>query len=318
MLRAGKVEGIRWMGSAAVFPRLELDNARVLKRVHPEWPPSRIAFAAAGILASLGLDRRSWADGEDALSLAIAAARLAAAEANVPIDVVIAATSTAPGPVAAPVAADLGLSALAYDLRAGCAGGLLGLSQAADLVAGGATVLVVGTDTFSRVLPEDPMLQLATGDGAAAVVLGPGGTEARLSAAFTTEPAPGLVGLVGPLPPAVDTANSHRLSGDVLGFGDAALSLYGRVGTTAMLATGEVPGWLLPQQTTRPLIEALAVQFEIDRAWERVGRHGNIGAGNLLAAWNAARREGFCRPGTAGLCAVVGGGVTAGAVMWRC
>jgi 3-oxoacyl-[acyl-carrier-protein] synthase III len=178
--------------------------------------------------------------------------------------------------------------------------------------------MVIGTDTFSRVLPEDPMLQLSTGDGAAAVVLGPGGTEARLSAAFTTEPAPGLVGVIGPLPPSVDSANPHRLSGDVLGFGDAALSLYGRVGTAAVLATDDVPTWLLPQQSNRPLIEALAAQFEIDRVWERVGRHGNIGAGNVLAAWSEARREGFFRPGTAGLCAVVGGGVTAGAMMWRC
>jgi 3-oxoacyl-[acyl-carrier-protein] synthase-3 len=322
VLRLGKVQGLRWLGGATAFPAQELDNVAVLRRAHPDWPDARVAFSAAGILANLGLDRRAWVTDETSVTLGVRAAMDARKVAGDPtIDALLVATSTPTrmtSSVASAIAAELGLSALALDVRGGCSAGLFALSQAADWATAGATVMVVGTDTFSRVLPRDPMLHLAMGDGAAAVILGPGGAEARLSGAFLTEPAPDLVGMAGPLPPSAEAvaADAYRLSGDMLGFGDAAAAVYGRVGEAAL---GEVrPEWLLPQQTQRPMIEALARQFSIRNSWSQVGRHANIGAGNLLSAWIEARREGFCPSGSVGLCVAVGGGVTGAAVVWQC
>src|SRR5207302_3459732 len=91
--------------------------------------------------------------------------------------------------VAAALGAALGAHAGCADVRAGCAGGILALGQAALAVAAGAgPALVVGAETFSKIVPpQSRTAALALGDGAAALIVGRRGGARLLSAAFQTD-----------------------------------------------------------------------------------------------------------------------------------
>ncbi|MEU6673223.1 beta-ketoacyl-ACP synthase III [Streptomyces sp. NPDC046925] len=100
------------------------------------------------------------------------------------VDAVVLATTTPdhPCPATAPlVAAQLGLGTVAaFDVGAVCTGFLYALATGAGLVAAGtaASVLVIGADTYSRILdPADRSTRAIFGDGAGAVVLRSGGAD---------------------------------------------------------------------------------------------------------------------------------------------
>jgi len=135
-----------------------------------------------------GIARRRHADpGTSTGDLALAAARAAchAASGLPPPDLVLLATSTPdhPSPATAPeVAHRLGLGTVpAFDLAAVCSGFLYALITATALVRGGAcrAPLVIAADTYSGIINrQDRETAALFGDGAAAVLLGPGPPDA--------------------------------------------------------------------------------------------------------------------------------------------
>ena len=125
-------------------------------------------------------ERRVSGAGESTAPLAVAASRAAldrAGLAAADVDVIVVATSTPERLIpstAAIVAAELGITAGAFDLNAACAGFVYGLTTAAVLIGQGLahTALVVGADTLTRFTdPDDRATAVLFGDAAAALVL---------------------------------------------------------------------------------------------------------------------------------------------------
>ncbi|WP_210503182.1 beta-ketoacyl-ACP synthase III [Nocardioides xinjiangensis] len=126
--------------------------------------------------------RRFAGEDETLIGMSTAAAERALAAAGVDaaqLGCVIVATSTHPEhtPAAAPqVATNLGITAAAFDISAGCAGFCHALNLAASMVRAGAEtyVLVVGVEQLSRFMdPTDRGTAFIFADGAGAVVVGP-------------------------------------------------------------------------------------------------------------------------------------------------
>jgi 3-oxoacyl-[acyl-carrier-protein] synthase-3 len=113
--------------------------------------------------------------------MATDAARSALNEAGVhaaELELVIVATSTPSASVPAVasfVANELGATAGTFDINAACAGAVYAMEVAAPVAATGGLVLVIGTDTYSGVLrSDDRYTSILFGDGAGALVIGPG------------------------------------------------------------------------------------------------------------------------------------------------
>jgi len=135
------------------------------------------------IEAKTGILTRRWAAADEATSdLAAHAARSACDAAGLDpaeLDYLVVATSTPdqPQPPTACLVADLigARRAAAFDLNAVCSGFVFGLATVSRLLGGGGYGLVIGADVYSRILdPTDRRTVVLFGDGAGAVVLGPG------------------------------------------------------------------------------------------------------------------------------------------------
>jgi 3-oxoacyl-[acyl-carrier-protein] synthase-3 len=321
----GAVAGVTIVGAGTAFPRRSYGNEEVLARLgRRARGAEQLRFVAAGLRERLGVEERAWAhlpgtpfapDEETTLDLALAAARRALAEARVDdVALVLTCTST-PHRWTSTVAAALGLQAACVDARAGCAGGIWALATAAlYLQAGVRPILLVGAETFSKVIPPEHELAVATlADGAAALVLDRGA--GRLVAAhFATDGRlASLVRTDGPLPPTAEAiaAGGYLLSGAPAELADVIPGKY----QEALGRVGALPSDLLvPHQTGRALLETLSAQFA--RTYINLHRHGNIGAGGWIAALAEARAEGLARGRVA--LAAVGGGLSWGAAVLEC
>ncbi|MDN3029285.1 beta-ketoacyl-ACP synthase III [Streptomyces sp. S.PB5] len=167
-------------GIGACLPEHVVDNdaviARGALRTDDTWIRTRTGIAR----------RRHAAAGTSTGDLAVGAGRaaLASAAGHRP-DMLVLATTTPdhPCPATAPaVAHRLGLGTIpAFDLAAVCSGFLYALATATALVRAGtcSTPLVIGADTFTTIVdPRDRETAPIFGDGAAAVLLGPGHPDA--------------------------------------------------------------------------------------------------------------------------------------------
>lgn len=343
--RVGPIEGPTLLGTGTAFPPLELDNVQVLTRIAARqgktMSPERLAFAAGALESEYGLSRRAWCHevgqpldpeheltsvdlGERAARAALADAGLEASE----VAVLLVATSSPhrmTSTVSAAIGARLGIRALCFDARAGCAGGLFALSTAALYVAAGTgPALVIGTETFSKVIPpdyKDSVMSMA--DGAGALVLGPG-SGALLSAYLETDGSLGhLVNTPGPMPPtqAAIEAGLYYLAGDPAGLKAAIPGAYQSALSGALdqagLAATDLDAYV-PHQVGRQVVEGVcsAVGVPLEKAWIAPERHANIGAAGWLVALAEARAEGFVSAGQRVGLASVGGGMSwAGAVL---
>jgi len=167
--------GITGFGRA--LPGTVVENAPIAARigVEPEWITKRTGISA----------RRRSAEGEGLSDLAIAAGRRALDDAGLDpayVDAVLVATSSSDDivPQAAPIVAGaLGARrAMAWDVGLACTGFIAGLQQGAALIESGRanTVLLIGADVLGRYTDHDDRQTASLfGDGAAAVVLAPGG-----------------------------------------------------------------------------------------------------------------------------------------------
>lgn len=178
--------------SGAAFSILGAAEARAERVVTSAWFDARFGKPAGWAETSTGVAVRRFAgEGQTASDLGAEAAREALSRAGVrpqELDAIIGACGVAEQPIpafAALVHHRLGLQAsgvAAFDVNATCLSFLTALKLAALQIAAGAwrRVLIVSADIASAALDlDDPETAPLFGDGAAAIVLGPGGGAMR-------------------------------------------------------------------------------------------------------------------------------------------
>jgi 3-oxoacyl-[acyl-carrier-protein] synthase-3 len=347
----GPVDGVGVLGSGTAFPARDLSNADVLRAIASfTWPGRNIddeqmAFMASALTETLGVERRAWAhmvgtpldhaNETTTLDLAIEAGRRALDDAELaPRDVsmILVATSTPyrmTSTLSAPVGAALGaIGAACMDVRSGCSGGLFALGTAALYAGAGAgPALVIGTETFSKVVPpQSKIAAISLGDAAGALVVGRR-EGARLASIFLeTDGTLGrLITTDGALPPteAEVLRGGYLLSGAPEELTATVPHKYAAAIDAAFERAGMKSSAIdlfVPHQTQVPLIRTVAARASIPeaRTFVNVAKHANVGAAGWMVAFAEARAEGRLPRGATALVAAVGGGMSWGAAVLAC
>jgi 3-oxoacyl-[acyl-carrier-protein] synthase-3 len=218
---------------------------------------------------------------------------------------------------------------VAFDVAAVCSGFLYALSVADAMIVTGAanTALVIGAETFSRLLDwEDRTTCVLFGDGAGAVVLRAqtgAGTSAdrgilahrlhsdgRYNSLLYVDGGPGSTGTVGKL----------RMKGREV-FRHAVNNL-ASVMTETLAAAGvsvEDVAWVVPHQANLRILEGTAKKLglPIERVVVTVDSHANTSAASVPLALDSAVRDGRIKSGDLLLLEAMGGGFTWGAAAVR-
>jgi 3-oxoacyl-[acyl-carrier-protein] synthase-3 len=295
-------------------------------------------------------ERRVSGAGESTGPLAVTASRAALDRAGIAatdVDVVVVATSTPERLIpstAAIVAAELGITAGAFDLNAACAGFVYGLTTAAALIGNGlaGTALVVGADTLTRFTdPDDRAPAVLCGDAAGALVLAGTGSSAPTHPGPPEPAAPGLVScdLVGdpggidllvvpaggsaqPASAATVAAREHYLQMDGREvFRRAVRAVATSVDRT--LARGRCAAddvtWFVPHQANARIVDAVLPRIGIppERTVSNVDRFGNTSAASIPLALAEEADGGRLGDGDLVLACGFGAGLTVGTVLWR-
>jgi 3-oxoacyl-[acyl-carrier-protein] synthase-3 len=289
------------------------------------------------IRARTGIERRHFAaEGETTSDLGIKAARAALDNAGLTpadIDAVIVATSTPDltfPSVATMIQAGLGMrQGFAFDVQAVCAGFIYALSTAnAYILAGQARrVLVIGAETFSRIMDwDDRTTCVLFGDGAGALVLeaqegtGSGSDRGILSVDLHSD------GQFRDLL-YVDGGVSRTQSTGVLKMEGKevfrhAVEKLAQTAHTALdragLSAGDV-NWIVPHQANLRIITRTAQKMNVgmDRVIVTVQDHGNTSAASIPLALSVGVARGQIKPGDLLVAEAIGGGLAWGAAVLR-
>lgn len=318
----------RVIGCGSYLPRRVLTNGALAAEIDTsdEW-----------IIERTGIRQRHIADdGELTSDLATAAARVALARAGVDareIDLIIVATTTPDDTfpaTATQVQAKLGLDrGAAFDVQAVCSGFIYGLTVADSMLRAGhgKTALVIGAETFSRLLDwEDRTTCVLFGDGAGAVVL-------RAEAAGDIRTDRGVLaskihsdGRYRDMLYVDGGVSSTRTIGHVRMKGrevfrhavENLASVVQEVLDLAGFAPSDVD-WVVPHQANRRILEATAkkLHLPIERVVVTVDRHANTSAASVPLALDVAVSDGRIRPGDLLMLEAMGGGFTWGGALVR-
>ena len=314
----------RIIGTGAYLPDRVVTNQDLQATVETtdEW-----------IITRTGIRQRHIAaEGQMASDLALKASQRALEAAVVTpeeLDLIIVATTTPdmtfPG-TACILQAKLGASGCAaFDIQAVCSGFVYALATADMFIRSGQarTVLVVGTEVFSRLLDwTDRTTCVLFGDGAGAVVVrasdSPGILASRLHADGSLVDILSVPGNVagGAL---VGSPFVQMDGGAVF---KAAVRVLTEVAEEVLQAEGmdaTQVNWLIPHQANIRILEATAKRLGLgmDHVVSTVARHGNTSAASIPLALDEAVRDGRIRAGQHVLLEGVGGGFTWGAVLLR-
>jgi 3-oxoacyl-[acyl-carrier-protein] synthase III len=273
-------------------------------------------------------ERRIAGDSDSSATLGAEAARRALASAGIDageLDLIV--TATASPDYYFPATASLigeriGAGEVAgYDLSAACTGFIYALAQAYSQIAAGLaeTVLVVGTEVFSRLLDwSDRSTCILFGDGAGAVVLrrdhdrhGLRGFELGADGLGTR-----LLSVA-----AAGHAADHDEGPFVQMNGPEVYKFATRVVVDSSLRSLEAAGLgvedvdvFVPHQANRRIIDHAARRLGLDDAkvFSNVDRYGNTSAGSIPICLDEAWRQGRIRPGDVVLMVGFGGGLAWG------
>jgi 3-oxoacyl-[acyl-carrier-protein] synthase-3 len=291
-----------------------------------EWIRSR-----TGIVS-----RRFAAEGETTSDLALRAARRALEAARfdpADLDAVILATATPDSTfpsTATRVQHALGMrGGFAFDVQAVCAGFVFALSTADAMIRVGQarSVLVIGAETFSRILDwSDRTTCVLFGDGAGAVLLGAaegaGGPADRgvLATRLHSDGAHKDILYVDGGPSGTQSTGKLRMLGREV-FKHAVAKL-ADVAEEAMAAAGVGPDdidWVVPHQANIRIIEATAKRAGIamEKVVVTVENHGNTSAASIPLALAAAVEDGRVKRGDLLLMEAIGGGLAWGSAVLR-
>ena len=318
----------RIVGTGAYLPARVMGNPEIAALVDTsdDWIVERTGIR----------QRHIAAEGEVTSDLATAAARealLAAGLTASDVDLVIVATATPDQtfPAAATrVQHKLGMTrGVAFDVAAVCSGYLYALTVAdAMLRAGqGRTALVIGAETFSRLLDwEDRTTCVLFGDGAGATVLraeagrGLPSDKGVLAARLHSDGRYNELLYVDGGPGSTGTTGKLRMKGKEV-FRHAVTNL-----SEVMIETLEAAGlspkdvaWVIPHQANLRILEGTAKKLGLDigRVVVTVDRHANTSAASVPLALDTAVRDGRVKDGDLLLLEAMGGGFTWGAAAVR-
>ena len=280
--------------------------------------------------------RHIAADGELTSDLAVAAARAALDHAGVAVgevDLIIVATSTPDETfpaTATTVQAKLGMTTgAAFDVQAVCSGFVYALSIADSMLKNGlgTTALVIGAETFSRLLDwSDRASCVLFGDGAGAIVLraeiATGAPDERGVIASTLHSDGRLHDLlyVDGGPSSTGTIGKLRMQGKEV-YRHAVTKLTDVVAEVLAIGgmtVGDID-WVVPHQANVRIIDSVAGRLAIDpgRVIVTVDRHANTSAASIPLALAAAVLDGRIARGDLLLFEALGGGMTWGANLLR-
>ncbi len=311
------------IGTGSALPRRQVSNAELAKTVDTsdEW-----------IVERTGIRNRYIAgEGETTASLATEAARRAIESAGIAaadIGLIILATATPDQTFpasATTVQTALGIDdCVAFDVQAVCSGFLYALSVADSMIrAGGvSTALVIGAETFSRILDwEDRTTCVLFGDGAGAVVLrGEEGTRGILATRLHADGRHNQLLYVDGGPSTTQTVGKLRMKGQEV-FRHAVTNLASvlrEVMEAAGLTTADID-WVVPHQANRRILDATARKLGLaaERVIITVDQHANTSAASVPLALDVAVRDGRIKPGDLLVLEAMGGGFTWGAAAIR-
>jgi 3-oxoacyl-[acyl-carrier-protein] synthase-3 len=279
-------------------------------------------------------ERRIAAPGELTSDLACRAAERALEHAGMSgsdLDLIVLATATPDHTfpaTAVKVQQLLGMRrGAAFDVQAVCSGFIFALSVADNALRLGQarTALVVGAETFSRILDwDDRGTCVLFGDGAGALVLNavpatPGG-RGVLSTHLHSDGRQHDILYVDGGPSTTGTAGHLRMEGREV-FRQAVQHLAEAV-DEALAANGLAPSaidWLVPHQANTRIIDAVGRKLGLppERTVVTIERHANTSAASIPLALDEAVADGRIRPGHLILMEALGGGLTWGASVVR-
>ena len=309
------------------LPERVVENSELEARVDTtdEWIRSRS-----------GIERRHFAgEDEQTSDLATRAAEAALASAGMSpsdIDAIVVATSTPDltfPSVATMVQANLGMErGFAFDVQAVCAGFVFALANANGMIQSGQarTILVIGAETFSRILDwSDRSTCVLFGDGAGALILqaeeGEGTSDDRgiLSIDLNSDGRhKDILYVDGGT--STGTTGHLRMTGKEV-FRHAVEKLAQTAETAlekAGLDAGDVD-WIVPHQANIRIIKSTAQKMgvDMDRVVTTVADHGNTSAASIPLALSVGVARGQIERGQLIVTEAIGGGLAWGAVVLR-
>ena len=315
-------------GCGAYLPERVVTNDELAKKMDTsdEWIQQRTGIK----------QRHIAADGEFTSHLAIKASERALAHAGLTgadLDLIVLATATPDETfpaTATTVQKALGMhKGAAFDLQAVCAGFVYGVSVADSLIKNGlaGTALVIGAETFSRILDwDDRGTCVLFGDGAGAIVLkgeqGQGTSADRgiLANALHSDGRQHDILYVDGGPSSTRTTGFLRMEGKEV-FKHAVVNMAAVVGEVLGKAGLEAKDidWLVPHQANKRIIDSTGRKLGLspDRVVVTVDRHANTSAASIPLALDTAVKDGRIKKGDLTLLEGIGGGLAWGASLIR-
>ncbi|MDH3473456.1 MAG: ketoacyl-ACP synthase III [Rhodospirillales bacterium] len=315
-------------GCGSYLPDRVMSNEELARRVETsdEWISKRTGIR----------QRHLAAEGQVTSDLGFEAATAALAQAGLTadaVDLIVCATSTPDETfpaTATRIQARLGMTrGAAFDVQAVCSGFVYGLAVADNFIRAGqaGTALVIGAETFSRILDwDDRGTCVLFGDGAGAVVLeranGAGNAADRglLSTHIYSDGRHHDALYVDGGPSSTQSTGHLRMEGREV-YRHAVVRMAEAI-DTALEANGLTPGdidWLVPHQANLRIIESMAHRLNLpqDRVVVTVDRHANTSAASIPLALSEAVADGRIREGDLVLMEAMGGGFTWGSALAR-
>lgn len=286
------------------------------------------------IVARTGIKQRYIAkEGELTSDLARKAALKAIEHAGIDvqeIDLIVLGTTTPDNTfpsTATKVQAQLGLThGFAMDVQAVCSGFMFALATADNfLKAGqGKTALVIGAETFSRLLDwEDRTTCVLFGDGAGAVILRAeesSESDGILSTHLHSDGRHQDILIVDGGPGLTQTTGHVRMAGKEV-FRHAVVNL-AEVVKEALAAndlSSDDIDWIVPHQANKRILDGTAKKLKVsaDKVVVTVDQHANTSAASIPLALDAAVRDGRIKRGDLLILEAMGGGLTWGSALVR-
>ena len=313
----------RIVGTGSALPIRRVSNAEIADQVETsdEWIVARTGIRFRHIA---GENETTATLATDASRKALEAAGMSAGE----IDLIILATATPDQTFpasATKVQAALGINdCIAFDVAAVCSGFLYALSVADSMIVSGAarTALVIGSETFSRILDwDDRTTCVLFGDGAGAVVLrGELGEAGILASALHADGRHNGLLYVDGGPSTTGTVGKVRMKGSEV-FRHAVTNLasvMNEVLAKVGLSATDID-WVVPHQANARILDATARKLGLppEKVIITVDQHANTSAASVPLALDVAVRDGRIKHGDLVVLEAMGGGFTWGASVVR-